>query len=190
MGPKPKDVKLRLLSKIDTSGPSFDGSPCWIWIAGCNSGGYGAIKVKGRQKGAHRVAYETFIGPIPEDHQVHHRCEKQSCINPSHLQAIVVRKHLLISRTFQAANAAKTHCPQGHVYDESNTRMRSGARTCRKCASSNAAKYKQSRPEKVAQYNRNRVNTAERRAAYNARQRDRYLKKIAKRVAAEACEAP
>jgi len=37
-------------------------------------------------------------------------------------------------KTYAAANAEKTHCPQGHPYDEANTyRKPRGDRECRIC---------------------------------------------------------
>jgi hypothetical protein len=34
-----------------------------------------------------------------------------------------------------STNRAKTHCPQGHPYDEANTQMtRAGGRRCRTCS--------------------------------------------------------
>jgi group I intron endonuclease len=47
------------------------------------------------------------------------------------------KEHPEAHRRFQsvgsAVNARKTHCPQGHPYDEQNTIHRSGRRTCRAC---------------------------------------------------------
>lgn len=37
------------------------------------------------------------------------------------------------------ANASKTHCPQGHPYDEANTYVRDGRRNCRACSKARSA---------------------------------------------------
>jgi hypothetical protein len=51
-------------------------------------------------------------------------------------------------------DAAKTHCPQGHPYDETNTYIDTdGGRRCRECARAGAAernrRYRQRHPERV-----------------------------------------
>lgn len=60
---------------------------CWIWIGHKSRSGYGQIQVNRRPCRANRVAYELFIGPIPEGLQICHRCDIPACVNPSHLFA-------------------------------------------------------------------------------------------------------
>jgi len=60
-------------------------SGCWEWTAGRNHKGYGTLKVAGKDLRAHRVAYEVWVGPIPEGMHVLHVCDNPPCINPAHL---------------------------------------------------------------------------------------------------------
>src|SRR5437899_2909447 len=66
---------------------------CWLWMGAVlkpskkdpTSGGYGICEWHGITRTAHRVSYELFRGPIPEDKQVLHTCDVRSCVNPNHL---------------------------------------------------------------------------------------------------------
>lgn len=54
---------------------------CILWAGSTYTKGYGQY-----QNGlAHRAAYEMFIGPIPPDKLVCHRCDVPLCVNPDHL---------------------------------------------------------------------------------------------------------
>lgn len=57
---------------------------CILW-RGRFTSGYGAIcDADGAQKGAHRVSWEMFKGPIPDGMHVLHRCDNPPCVNPDH----------------------------------------------------------------------------------------------------------
>lgn|SRR5690606_5793950 len=119
-------TEARFLAKIRRE----DGG-CWLWTGGLTRTGYGKFGGTGL---AHRYAYQRFIGQIPAGMQLDHLCRNRACCNPSHLEPVTGRENLLRGDTWQARNAAKTHCPQGHEYTPENTyRYADGRRKCRAC---------------------------------------------------------
>ena len=58
---------------------------CHLWTGAMNNRGYARFCAGGRLMGAHRFAYETFVGPIPDGMHVLHRCDTPRCVNPKHL---------------------------------------------------------------------------------------------------------
>jgi hypothetical protein len=134
-------------------------SGCWLWTGARIWSGYGLFTVgKGQLRRVHRLAYEWFIGPIPDGLDVEHACHTRdetcrgrgqscphrACVNPTHLEAITHHENLLRGDTIPARHAAKTHCPQGHPYAGSNLYITPrGGRACKTCQRANNKIYKQ-----------------------------------------------
>jgi hypothetical protein len=60
-------------------------SGCWLWCGSWNEDGYGVIRIKRRTVRAHRVSWELYKGPVPEDFKALHKCDTPPCVNPQHL---------------------------------------------------------------------------------------------------------
>lgn len=110
---------------------------CWLWRGGISSSGYGHLVRNGVNYMAHRYAYEQVVGPIPEGLVLDHLCRVPPCVNPAHLEPVTnaenLRRGVNVGAVAQALQRAKTHCPQGHAYDDANTYVRPGPRACREC---------------------------------------------------------
>jgi len=109
-------------------------SGCWEWVAARDTYGYGQYSpVHDKPVGAHRFAYERLIGPIPPPLVTDHLCRNRACVNPEHIQPVTNRENTLRGIGPSAINAVKTHCIQGHAFDDTNTWIHRGTRWCRTC---------------------------------------------------------
>jgi hypothetical protein len=66
---------------------------CWLWVGARNEKGYGLYKSTGRMVRAHRFAYETLVGPIPEGKSLDHTCFTHECVNPKHLRPVTTKQN-------------------------------------------------------------------------------------------------
>lgn len=117
--------------------PGDSPDDCWGWRGKLHHLGYAHLAVDGAQRPAHRFSYEMVHGPVPPELHIDHLCRNRGCTNPAHLEAVPPRVNILRGIGRGALNAIKTHCPQGHPYDEMNTYTlpsRPNARYCRACA--------------------------------------------------------
>lgn len=80
--PSEAEARRRLLSRLDASDGIWS---CWVIDGWHQKHGYGLFQFRGEQKLAHRVAYELFVGPIPDGLHVLHHCDNPPCCNPTHL---------------------------------------------------------------------------------------------------------
>lgn len=116
---------------------------CWLWNRETDHDGYGRFRLGGVKSMAHRVAYEALVGAVPMGLQLDHLCRARNCVRPDHLEPVTNRVNALRGEGPTAVNAAKTHCPQGHPYDDENTHLRPcGRRRCRACERERNARYR------------------------------------------------
>lgn len=122
----------RFWSKVDI----LPGS-CWLWTAFTNHAGYGKFWLDGTMVRAHRWAYESEVGPIPDGLEIDHLCRVRHCVNPTHLEPVTPTENR------RRAAECITHCPQGHEYTEENTYRRpdKNGRECRQCHRVATRKY-------------------------------------------------
>lgn len=131
--------------------PCYD-SDCWVWM-GALTRGYGSFGIGSLKDGsrrsvlAHRHAYATLIGPLPDDLQIDHvrarGCASTACVRPEHLEPVTNRENTMrgdSGKVNAERHWAITHCPAGHEYTPDNTYVHVNARgtrrrhcrTCRK----------------------------------------------------------
>jgi hypothetical protein len=140
-GWKPLCYRLTEKTEIVPSG-------CWLWTGCRHRLGYGKVGSGGRNLLAHRLYYEMFKGPIPEGYDLDHLCRNPSCVNPEHLEPVTHGENLR-----RGKHATKTHCKNGHPFDEDNTHVPARnphKRECRACWRERAARQRAKKMQVVA----------------------------------------
>jgi hypothetical protein len=139
---RPNSTDLeRFWSRVDKTGE------CWLWDHP-SADGYGDFRAEGRSWGAHVYAYTKHVADVPSDMTLDHLCRVRHCVNYHHLEVVTRAENVLRGDGYPGVNARKTHCPQGHPYDNLNTmwasqgRRRAPGRRCRICRTAfYAARY-------------------------------------------------
>lgn len=153
---------------------AVDPSGCWLWTATLNPDGYGRIRMTRRWAPlAHRALWETCIGPVQKPRELDHLCRVRHCVNPDHLEEVDHPENVRRGEGGQHW-AAKTHCPQGHPYDEENTLRSEGRRVCKACVYRRSKAHREADPERHREaVRRYRANNPDKAAEYRKANRDK-----------------
>ena len=119
---------------------------CWEWLGYRQPNGYGRFWNGERAVPAHRYIYEVMIGTIPDGYEPDHLCRNRGCVNPYHLELVTRQENTkrgLLPEIMRKHQSSKTHCPQGHPYDEANTYYRKdkNGRECKTCRREAVRRY-------------------------------------------------
>lgn len=76
------NVKIRLLNKRE-----INDNGCWNWMGSLYPSGYGQISRNLKKISVHKLAYELWVGKVPEGKIICHNCNNKLCFNPKHLRA-------------------------------------------------------------------------------------------------------
>lgn len=126
-------------------------SKCWNWTASVNFDGYPQSIVGSRTDNTRRTVrlsrffYEYYKKKIAKGMEIDHLCRNRRCVNPDHLEAVTHQEN--VNRADKSLmglhNKNKTHCRNGHAYDDDNTYYtKQGHRQCRICKAAAVRKHK------------------------------------------------
>jgi len=122
---------------------------CAMWMAARDKDGYGMFKRSAparKMVRAHRFAWERHHNrPVPDGLQLDHLCRNRWCVNPTHLEPVTAKENTRRSESVPGQNARKTHCAQGHPFDEANTGRQRSGRSCRTCAREASRRWRERR---------------------------------------------
>lgn len=121
---------------------------CWYWTGALGRYGHGYFNLgadSGR-KGimAHKFAYESLVGLVPEGLELDHLCRNPPCVNPDHLEPVTHAENL--RRGFAPAQRINRsgRCGYGHDMTEDNTYTApNGRKSCRVCIRRRSREYQE-----------------------------------------------
>ena len=162
------DPLIRFWAKVDKRGPRKSHMPtrCWMWTGKKGQRGHGQFKYQDeagnwRDAQATRWLWKKERGPLADTLVLDHLCENPPCVRLDHLNPTSLTANTMRGKSPHAANARKTHCPEGHEYNAENTYLVYGERHCRIC---NLAATKMSQAKRRADPVKREVLNAQRRA--------------------------
>lgn len=136
---------MRMRAEAATPGPWMakvtTSDDCWVWNAGVSGSGYGRYwhEVEKRFVQAHRYAYESVVGLIPDGLVIDHLCRNRLCVRPDHLSPVTHAENVRRG----AKSVLVVECAKGHEYSPENTYVKpNGCRDCRTCRTERKRRYR------------------------------------------------
>jgi hypothetical protein len=83
----PKNTIERILRRCIKDGD------CWIHPTSHDKDGYVILNYHGKRWRAHRLIFVKIVGEIPDNYEIHHTCERPSCLNPRHMEVLTKTEH-------------------------------------------------------------------------------------------------
>lgn len=115
-------------------------------------------------KYVHRVAYEVYIGPVPDGLEVDHLCRNRACYNPAHLEPVSRLENMRRSSQPNMVTNQTGICQRGHnmAEDWCWTNRKLGTKACRQCRNqtSNDRRARQRESDRAARGQGGRTRSA------------------------------
>lgn len=146
-------MRHKLIGKLMANTTVPDDQGCMMWTGPIKPGcGYGWVHHYGRHVRAHRLAYEYFIGNVPEGLVLDHLCRNRLCCNPLHLEPVTIGVNIMRGERIPW-HRGKTHCKHGHEFTPENTRVTNNRhgrkRQCIKCHNAKCLAYYYAQKAKI-----------------------------------------
>lgn len=77
---------------------------CLVWTGSLMLSGYGTITAHGKNRAAHRYAWERVNGPIPDGMFIDHICHNRPCVRIEHLRMVTHKQNMENVRGARADN--------------------------------------------------------------------------------------
>jgi len=113
---------------------------CWESSYAKTPSGYRMMGIDNKKvMRIHRVAYEAFVGEVPDGLVLDHLCRNRGCCNPEHLEPVTNQEN--VNRGLLGDMRRYDICRRGHTLVDAYT-LKNGVRRCKWCRAEDRVKWK------------------------------------------------